>query len=177
MTFPWRQVCNPVTGRGKPKENVTESCIDNSRAQYRTRKHSKEEFRGKTCWTSLNPAGTSLYHSSSDPKLPEGNRAMGYGALVALSWGAEWGAWDHVRPCCGTGLWGWPGAQFAPPWEHTAGLSSFLSCFCCPTCKERSFGGDLRLAVAGLTQLSFSEKMCILLYCWPLRELIWDIGV
>lgn len=32
---------------------------------------------GNKCWTSLNPAGTSLYQGSSDPKLPDGNEGFG----------------------------------------------------------------------------------------------------
>lgn len=117
------------------------SYIDNSRAQYRTRKHSKEDFRGRKCWTSLNPAGASLYHSS---KLPDGNGATGNGGLVALCQGAERGMWSCIGPDCGMGVQGWRGARFTPPWQHAAGLVffPFSPCFCCPTCKERSFGGD-----------------------------------
>lgn len=67
MTFQWREVCIPATAGGEPKENVTDSGINNSRGQHGTR---RQDLRWQEVWTISNPARTSLYHLSN---LSDGN--------------------------------------------------------------------------------------------------------
>lgn len=136
MTFQWREVCIPATAGGEPKENVTDSGINNSRGQHGTR---RQDLRWQESWTISNPARTLLYHLSkpSDGNgticipggfwwpLPRSGASIQSRCMPGLAGvGAPSHSWQTVHHCVSfpffplllsdlqeEKLWGWPRCQ------------------------------------------------------------------
>lgn len=160
MTFQWREVCIPAAAGGEPKENVTDSGINNSRGQHGTR---RQDLRWQEAWAISNPARTSLYHLS---KPSDGN------GTICIP-GGFWWPLRQSRSWCPVPLHARAGRGWGPKSLMTDSTPlCFLPLF--PTFAVWPSRGEalgVTSVPAGLTQLRFSKNMYFL-YCWPLTRLI-----
>lgn len=162
MTFQWREVCIPAAAGGEPTENVTDSCINNSREQT-----ARYPQAGSEVTEALDYLKSSTNISVPPLQADRWKRDNLYSRWVLVAPSPEQELASSPAACQG-----WPG--LGPQVIHdrqytTVFFPPFFPTFTVWPSRGEALG--VTSVPAGLTQLRFSKNMHFL-YCWPLRRLI-----